>query len=303
MRNRLIAVATGLLLATAAVAQSPDMKPFDLNMDRVSVNKFGGKFGEGKTFFVPTVNLVVSVHGSVWAQKGGAQAHAKFHVAGLDRDLMRSLAQKAQQDFVAKLRAAGYKVLTYEDLASDPAVAGRELDKDDADWGFPIRRSKVPYASILVAPTAAQQFNNPVQGPAWLWKGLAKDRDLVVLVPEITYTLPQLYAQTSGGYAVDRAGVAQNPAMKLVGSTIWSINPKGGTPNITVQEHGVRLAAESAGTITQVSEDHTNFSAEWKRVSGDYVMTVDPVKFSDGVLRVAFAINSMVVAEVQKANK
>ncbi|MBI5168523.1 MAG: hypothetical protein HZA61_03450 [Candidatus Eisenbacteria bacterium] len=301
--KRLAAVFLGALVAAVAMAQSADMKPFDLNMDRVTVNKFGGKFGQGQTFFVPSVNLVVSVHGSVWAQKGGAQAHAKFHVAGLDKELMRGLAMKAQQDFVAKMRAAGYKVLTYDDLKDDPAVAGKELDKDDETWGFPIRRSNVPYASILVAPTAAQQFNNPVQGPAWLWKGLAKDRDLVVLVPEITYTVPQMYAQTSSGYAVDRAGVAQNPAMKLVGAAIWSVNPKGGTPNILVQEHGMRLAAESAGTITQISEDHTTFSSEWKRASGDYVMTIDPKLFSDGVLRVAFAINSMVVAEVQKANK
>jgi hypothetical protein len=62
-----------LALAATASAQSPAMMSFDLNMDRVKVNKFGGDLGRSKTYFVPTHDLIVSAHGSVWASKGGAQ--------------------------------------------------------------------------------------------------------------------------------------------------------------------------------------------------------------------------------------
>jgi hypothetical protein len=288
--------------ATAATAQSAAMKPFELNMDRVSTKKFGGSLGDSKTYFVPTYDLLVSVHGSVWSQKGGAQAHGKFFVDGLTKPLMHSLATKLQNDLVSRMRAAGFTVLTYDDMKGDPDVAKRGLDADEDKWGFPVRNI-APLSYIIAAPSEAQQFNNPIQGPAWPWRGIAKAKDLVAVSPELHFSVPQMWGQTREGFTTKEAGIATDPAMIFEGGTIFSITRKGGGETILIQRHGTRLASENAGTITKLSEDKTSFSAAWKRVSGDYSMTIDPVAFEDGVMRVGLAVNAMIVEKMVQAHK
>lgn len=283
-------------------AQSSAMKPFDLNMDRVKVNTFGGKLGDSRTYFVPSYNLVVSVHGSVWAQKGGAQAHGKFFVEGLTQPLMHELATKLQDDLVTRMRAAGYTVLTYDDLKNEADVVGRGRDKVNEKWGFPIRHG-TPLTYIIAAPSEEQQFNNPGVGAAWPFRGIAKQKNLMVLSPEITFTVPQMYGQTRAGYSSNSAGIATDPAMMLQGAWIAAVNGKGGTVNIMVQQHGMRLAADSTGIIKQLSEQTYEFSKEWQRTSGDFSMTLDPVAFTDGIMRVGLAINAMIISELAKAHK
>jgi hypothetical protein len=295
-----LAIAAGQ--AHAIAAQSPAMKPFELNMEQVEVRKFGGKFSDSRTFFVPTYTLVVSVHGSVWAKKGGAQSHGKFFVEGMTQPLMHELATKLQTDLVTRMRAAGLTVLTYDDLKDHPDVAGRGRDKVDEQWGFPIRHG-TPLAYIIAAPTEAQQFNNPGVGAAWPFHGLAKEKNLMVLSPEVTFTVPQMWGQTRAGYATNSAGIATDPAMKLESGWIAAVNAKGGTVNILIKEHGTRLAAENAGTIKQLSEKKYSISKEWQRTSGDYSMTLDPVAFTDGIMRVGLAINTMILSEIAKAQK
>jgi hypothetical protein len=288
--------------ALSLSAQSAAMKPFDLNMDRVSFKKFGGSFADSKTYFVPTYDLLVSVHGSVWAQKGGAQAHGKFFVDGLTKPLMHSIATKLQDDLVAKIRAAGFTVLTYADLKDDPDVAKRGLDKDEDKWDFPVR-TIAPLSYIIAAPSAAQQFNNPIQGPAWPWRGIAKAKDLVAVSPELHFTVPQMWGQTREGYSSKEAGIATDPAMIFEGGMVYSITRKGGGESIYLQRHGSRVASENAGKITKLNEDKTNFSSAWKRVSGDYSMTIDPVAFEDGILRVGMAVNTMIVQKMVEEHK
>jgi len=288
--------------ANSAGAQSAAMKPFELNMDRVKVNTFGGKLGDSRTYFVPAYTLVVSVHGSVWAQKGGAQSHGKFFVEGLTQPLMHELATKLQNDLITRMRAAGYTVLTYEELKDHPDVAGRGRDKTDEKWGFPIRRG-TPLTYIIAAPSEEQQFNNPGVGAAWPFRGIAKEKQLMVLSPEVTFTVPQMWGQTRAGYATNSAGIATDPAMKLASAWIAAVNAKGGTVSILIQEHGMRLAAEVAGTIKQLKEEKYAFSKEWQRTSGDYSMTLDPVAFTDGIMRVGLAINTMILSEIAKAQK
>ena len=299
MRCLLLAL---LLLPAAVGAQSPAMTPFELNMDRVSSKKFGGSLGDSKTYFVPTYDLLVSVHGSVWAQKGGAQAHGKYFVEGLTKPLMHELATKLQDDLVARMRAAGFTVLTYEEMKADPDVAKRGLDGDEDKWNFPVR-SITPLSYILAAPSDAQQFNNPIQGPAWPWRGMAKAKDLVAVSPELRFSVPQMWGATRAGYSTNEAGIATDPAMLFEGGTIYSITRKGGGETIMIQRHGGRLASENAGTITKLRENATNFSKSWQRTSGDYSMTIDPVTFGDGILRVGLAVNAMIVEKMVQAHK
>lgn len=282
-----------------------EMKPFELNMDRVKIVDPKGL--GAKTYFVPSVNLVVSCSGSVWAQskKGGgnAQAHGKFYVSGLDKALLQDLARKLQDDFIAKLRATGATVLTYDDLKGDPAIAAHGRLSADAKWGFPTT-TKDPLTYIRVTPTDEQEFERGLAASPTFWlHSLAKERKLTVLLPEITFTVPQMWGEVEAGYKRDSAGIAVNSVMLLHAGAIYVDNPQGSFTNIQIQTHGKRPASENTGTVQQMSLDKTQFSSSWGRSSSDWVMTLDPQAFSDGILRVGYAINSMVADQVKKVQK
>jgi hypothetical protein len=292
-----------LVLTLAAGAQSAAMKPWELNMERVKVSRFGGSLGSSNTILVPAVNLLVTSHGSVWSKKGGAQAHGKFYVEGLSKELLQELAGKMQSDLVARLRAAGKTVLTYDDVKDDSLFTGQPRLKADAKWGLPIKGGwGAPLTFLIAAPTDAQEFDNPIQGPTWWMRGMAKDKKLIVVVPEITFTVPQMFSETESGYKRDQAGIATDPAMIMEGAMVYTMDAKG-TANIQIQRHGKRVAAEVTGTIVKANEDRTTFSEAWQRTSGDFVMTLDQTAFVDGVLRVAYAINGLIVSEMAKAGR
>lgn len=299
MKNR-IAMLVASVLSVSVLAQSPGMKPFEINMDRVRVSSFGGNFGTTTTYLIPTLRLRASVAGSVWAQKGGAKSHGKYWVNGADHDVMQGLAKTLQDDLVTKMRAAGYTVLTYDDIKSDPEVASLGADKIDARYGLPSSGGLgMPVTFVDASPSDAQTFSTPIQGPAWSFRGIAKARNLTVIVPELTFTTPQMFGQTESHAWEDKAGVSMDPTMIFEGAMVYGLTAKGG-PAIQVQRHGKRTAADVAGTIVKAGENdlHVHNIMDFK--SGDYVMALDKTAFSDGILRVGLALNDLIVAQVKK---
>jgi hypothetical protein len=302
MRMRKFAMCLGLVFVVAsAMAQSPAMKPFEVNMDRVKVSAFGGNFAQTKSYLIPTYTIQVSSLGSVWASAGRTKQHAKYYVYGLKKDLMQELSKKLQDDLVTKMRAAGYTVLTYEDVKGEPDVSSHGLLKIDDRYGLPTGGGfGAPVTFVIANPTDAQAFDAPIQGPGWWLRGIAKEKALTVVVPELTFTTPQMFGQSSSTAYVDSAGISTDPRMIFEGAKIYGMNPKGGGPMINVQRHGQRTAAEVAGKIKKVSEDSTVVSGVFATGSDDYVMQLDETAFSDGVLRVGFGVNDMIVAEIRK---
>jgi hypothetical protein len=292
-----------LLVTLSVAAQSADMKPFDLNMDRVKVSRFGGSLASSNTILVPTVKLLVTSHGSVWSKKGSASAHGKFYVEGLSKELLQELSGKIQSDLVARLRAAGKTVLTYDDVKDDPVFVKQARLAPDAKWSLPIKGGwGQPLTYLIAAPTDAQAFDDPIQGPGWWMRGVIKDKALIALVPEITFSVPQMFGEGETGYARDSAGIATDPAMVFEGAMIYGSDAKG-SANLVVQRHGKRLAAEVTGTIRKINEDKMGVSGLWQQTSGDFIMTLDRTAFVDGILRVGYALNAMTVNESAKAKK
>lgn len=295
----------GIGLAFAAITVHAEPKPFELNMDRVKITDPKGL--GAKTYFVPGVNLLISCSGSVWAQSkaGGsnAQAHGKFYVRGLDKTFVQDLARKVQDDFVAKLRATGATVLTYDDLKNDPLVAAHGRLTADEKWSLPTTKID-PLTYIIATPTDAQAFERGLAASIIFWlHSMAMEKKIIVLLPQITFTVPQMWGEVDSGYKRDSAGIAVNSTMLLHQAVIYVDNPQGSFTNIMIQGHGKRPAAEVTGTIKKLSEDNIQINSAWGRSSTDWVMTLDPVAFSDGILRVSYAINTMVANEAKKAQK
>lgn len=302
--RRLVFFLIGAAVATGVSAQSASMKPFDLNLDRVKVSTFGGNFGETTTYLVPGVTIRVSVLGSVWAQNKGAKAHAKYFVDGLQKEMLQSLAKTAQDDLVTKLKAQGYTVLTYDDVKAEPDVASRPLLKPDPRFDLPSGGGLgAPVTFVYASPSDAQAWDNPIQGPTWPLRGLAKAKNLTVIVPELTFTTPQMFGKVESGVMTDKAGVGMDPRMIFEGAAVYGLTPKGGGPAITVLQHGKRTAADVAGTISLASSDNMHVNHVLDFTSGNYVMVLDQTAFTDGILRVAFAVNSMIANEVKKEHR
>lgn len=296
------------LLAVCLISPAAALTPFEVNMDRVKATKFGGSFSDTKVYFVPTVNLMISAYSNVWSQKknslsgANAQAHAKVYVKGLDKELVQGLAKNIQDDLIAKMRAAGCTVLTYDDMKANPEIAGHGREAPDSKWGLPTT-SEDPHTFVIAAPSDEQVLSRGITGPAFWMKGIAKEKNLTAIVPDIFFVVPIAYGQGEVGYKRAEASVAVNPGMQLHKAMIYGINPKGGTPAIQIQTHGKRLASEAAGQLKKLSDDTTKFSASWNRSSADYMFTLDPQAFSDGILRVGYAVNDVIVAEIKKGHK
>lgn len=290
-----------VLSATSVAAQSPAMKPFEVNMDRVKVSAFGGNFATTTTYLVPTVNLQVSVQGSVWAKSNRTKAHAKYFVEGTSKAMLQGLAKKLQDDFVTKLRGAGYTVLTYDDVKGEPDVASQGRNTADTRYGVPTTGGLgMPVTFVLANPSDEQSFTSPIQGPAWWLRDVAKAKNLTVIVPELTFSTPQMFGQSASTEHMDSAGISTDPSMIFEGAKFIGVNPKGGGPAMQIQQHGKRKAAESAGTIVRVSEDKTHVAHVFETSSEDYVMNLDEAAFTDGILRVGFAVNDVMVKELVK---
>ncbi len=304
MKARVAVSAIVCAIALSALAQSPAMKPFEINMDRVRVSSFGGNFGGTDTYLIPTLRLRVSVQGSVWAQKGGAKTHGKYYVVGAGHDLMQDLASKLQNDLVTKMRGAGYKVLTYDDVKSEPDVAGQSLDSVDSRYGLHTSGGLgMPVTFIDATPSDAQSWSQPIQGPAWPFRGLSKSKNLTVIIPELTFTTPQMFAKTERNVFEDKAGISMDPTMIFEGALVTGLTPKGGGPAIQVQQHGKRTASDAPGRIVKANEENMHVHNISDFTSADFVMELDQTAFSDAILRVGFALNDVIVAQVKKDHR
>lgn len=297
-----------LLLATLAGTAAAEMKPFELNMDRVKMVDVKKPLAFGSTYFIPTVNLRVSASGDVWAQQkntvfktNNSKAHGRFYVKGLDKAFVQGLARQVQDDLVAKLRAAGYTVMTYDDLKGETDIAGHDRDKADPQWGLPIEgKENLDFA--LISPSDEQTFDVPLTGPLFWMRGVAKDKQVIIIVPEITFEVPVMVGETESTYSTFKAGISVNPAMRLNGAMVWVMDGKQRSGTIQIQQHGKRLASEKAGTPKLVDEDTTSFSSSWKSNKSNWVMDLDPTAFSDGLLRVSYAVNDLIVKEAKDAH-
>lgn len=288
------ATATGLMPVAVSVINPEDLGDY------------------GKTVVVPTVYVKLLTEGSVFvAQQGGlfggnnsVKAKAAHKVVGLDKGLARAIAKQAQDDFVSRLRAAGYAVMTYDDIKDRDYVVAAERDAGDARFGLPMEKSADGRDSFVVAaPSDAQQFKIGFTGPfsSFVQYGKPKFTDATVIIPQYTIVAPQFWGEKGGGFNTISAAVHTAPGMNLQSASAhWMGKPKvrmgTGISGVAAKAALVNTSAK-AGQLVQ-AEDTTPVAANAlskalgmlsgtgsiKQNSADYTFTIDPTLYVQGAM-------------------
>lgn len=287
---------------------------------------------------VPTAYVKLLVEGSTFvSQKGGYQigksanavkASAKYKVVGIDKKLAQDIARQAYDDFVAKLRAAGYTVLTYNDIRDRDFVKGAEREKVDANWGLPVESSRNgDQTYIVAAPSDEQHFmsgaNSGVFNQFVSW-GKPKFKDATVIIPQYTITAPQVWGKADASYSTISAAINTAPGMQLQSATApWMGAPvvriMHGIPGVTT--NGPIKISDKVGNLVQAADEPTASSTTAnalnaglqglalltgagtiKQNSSEYTFTIDRNAYVSGALKGAGDFNAH-VAEVATAAK
>lgn len=283
----------------------------------------------GKTVVVPTLYLTLLTDGRVAATKqagmlqsgsGTAKASARYRVAGLDKAFARQLARAAYDDFVAGMRKAGYKVLTYADIRDRDYVKGAQRETASADAGLPTL-SEGGNNYIVVTPSDEQHFKSGFAGgivAEFQSGGKSKFTDATLIVPEYTFVAPQAWAEGSRGYkSVSAAANVAHGMNMWRGSVVWMGQPKSrmmrGIPGVATKEQVINVI-EQAGTLTQTADTTPQSanalgsllsgltgSGSIQSSSAEYELKIDRQAYARGVMTGVRSFNAEVVKTASAA--
>jgi len=325
--NRLRVVLTALLLSPAALAAQAAPSTASLISLDGKLNVDGGKHLKGaKKLFVPLVILRVATKGSLFVVNQGrffetdgktAKAKGKFVVAGLDKAYLQSLAKQVQDDFVARLRAEGYTVITYDDVKGSAEVVGMKRYKADDEYGMPTGGgapgSKNTY--LVAFPSDEQAIDPPFQGYPWGFRKLLKELDATMMVPEFIVDAPLLTGAKKNGVASRGASVNVFPDMMMYGYT--PITTAGGAWGSVRMKDAFSDLGDDVGEIGEAKDDSPKFAnalsaglailsplgTDMQAKSGTWGLKVNREKYTASVLRGAMSFNAGVTATIVAESK
>ena len=320
MRRSAYTLALLAVVAMTRVSAQTPVTIIEYKADKLDTS--GAKFLKGEeTILIPTVVLQVSFEGSASIKAGGgmlsnsggvAKARGKYVVTGLDKAMLQDAARQVEADLVTRLRAAGLNVVTYADIKDHPEVVAMKRYTPKVEGGLPT--DKILNANYFVTtPTDEQNFDPPLQGYHWGFRKVAKDKTYTVVIPVYTVDAPQIWGEKEEGYKRAQAGINILPGMNFNAGVVWILTSKGGG-GIVKLKSPVRDAAEDVGTIDAEDKSPKVANAISKTLSflggGDsinsassaFYLTVDPAKYSAGLLRGGFSINQL-VADAAKTAK
>jgi len=287
-----------LIAALAAPVSAQDVTAFAVNPQRV---RFAGpkRCAPTRTYIVPTVQLYVQARNTSWARNGGAEAKARVFVVGLEKARLQALARRIQDDLIAKLRAGGNTVVTWDEVRSDPDVAALTRRDDNPKYGLPTQSFRAfPGSDFVVAgPSDDQTFATDLLGspPLGKFNNIIRAKNATLLMPEIYISTPILAPVKGGGFSYREAGINMSPAMKLSAANIWRVPPKLGWCHILVAEHGVKMIWPAAGELRELGSEENDWGT-WSRKNGDFAFVLDEDQFAAGVLSAGYGINALVAA-------
>jgi hypothetical protein len=287
-RLRAATLLAALLAATPASTQTFSNAGFEINRERVKLGTINS-CAKSAAYLVPTLYLYTSARKSLSAGGGlgRAKSKARVFIEGLSKTELQDIARRIHAEIVARLRAAGFNVLTFDDVRSD--VADKARMSANPRYGMPTHDSRAwPGMDFTVAtPSDEQALDYGLMGPQSNFAKAAQRTGATLLLPEIYLTLPQLGATASHTetqtWRSSEANISFDPAMHFAGATVYGATAKGGWCSIGVPEHGVRVPAAIAGQFKELSVTGDQ-AGEWSVKRGDFTFIVDQAAFRTGAL-------------------
>lgn len=286
------AAGCGLAKATGLMKPPPPNTVVELKVNGEKA------FRDSETLVVPTFYLKLTVDGSASAvsdsnpfssDTSNARVSMKYKVNGLDKALAQEIAKTAYADFVAKLRAAGYKVLTFDDI-KDQVADLKRYDKDAA-YGLPVDGGQLvvtPTDEMAIKPGMGGNLVSPYQrfGKSTLKEG-------TLIIPTFTLVSPLAKAETySSG-----ASLQLFPAMALTQGNVAFLTHGGAWGGANLKKWVFGLS-ENVGSVAK-TEDTTPHLANTltklgsvlggiggtNRKSSNWTLTVDRNAYRDAALK------------------
>lgn len=311
----LSATGCGLMKATGVMKEPPPNTAVSLEIDRAK------SFGDSDTIVVPTAYLRLTVDGKASASSdgdglrsigrgnsGNAHVHAKYKVNGLDKSLAQELAKLAYDDFVSKLRAAGYKVLTYDDVKDQEFVSGLTRYEKDAAYGIAMENGQMvatPTDDQAIKPGTGGNVISPYQR-----FGKSKFKEGTLLIP--TYTITSPLAKTDS-YS-SGASIELMPGMALTQGGVNVLTNGGGWGSVKLKK-AVYGLSDKTGEIVKVADNTPTAANALNKTmslltgmggrnvkSSSYELTIDRAAFRDAATK-GFAQFNDEVAKVAAGAK
>lgn len=297
--RRLISTAAAIVLASTA-AQGQENTPL-FKEDAIDPRN-PAVLHDSKTYVVPYVQVLASTDGDMWSDAGSARMHAKFYNYGIDKATMQDLAKQLHADLVSKLKALGITVLTYDDVKDTDTMKGadrRTPDKDPQYDGMNTTQWRGAGPHYVIATDRDEDNIKPaLQGIAWGLRGIAKDKDAIVLVPEYWFGMPVASSEQQTGAFMDQAGVYVVPGMRLIMANAQFINNRG--RGGAVQIKWPHKVSDNIGTVSK-GEMETASYAGVKRGTQDYAIRIDKERFRAAIMRGGAAFNDVLIDQVKKS--
>lgn len=295
---RSVAMIAALGIATVAQAQAFSGAAFEINRDRVRLGGIGS-CAKGTTYLIPTLYLHVTARNTQHAGGGlgNAGSKARVFVQGPDKAALQQLAAQIHADIVGQMRAAGFTVLTFDDVKADVADRGRM--ESNPRYGMPTHGARAfpGIDFVVVTPTDEQALDYGMMGPQANFGKAATHVNATLLLPEVFLTLPQLGASASKSEGLtwrsSEAKISFDPAMHLAGANVYGATAKGAWCSILVPEHGGRLPAPVAGEFREISVVRDDYG-DWSTKRGDFTFMVDDAAFRTGALAVGRSLGRLI---------
>lgn len=298
MKTRALAFAAGmagaLFLGSAAQAQDFSNASFEINRDRVRLGTMG-TCAKTSTFLIPTTYVYIAAREKLTAGGGlgNAGVKARVFIQGPGKKQLQAMARAVQDQLIGDLRAAGYTVLTYDDVRGD--VEGKERWAPNPRYGMPTHDARAfgGIDFVVATPSDEQALSYGLMGPAANWGKAAQRTGATLLLPELYFTMPQMGGQFTHTLGGTHANIHFDPSMHMAGINIYGATAKGGWCSISVPEHGVRVPASVAGDLQELSV--VDDGDDWGTKRGDYAFVVDEDAFETGIRATARSLGRLIV--------
>ncbi len=338
MEIRKSLLALGLSLALPLGLVSPALA--DLVPPKIEVNAgYADDLADyNRVIVVPTAYVKILVDGKAFISKQGSalqtlgggnansvKASAKYKVVGMDKALAQSIAKQAYDDFVKRMRDAGFTVLTYDDIKDRDFVKEAERDVGvDAEWGLPVESPQGSSDKYLIAtPNDEMQFKIGFTGAfaPFIKRGKPKFEDATVVIPQYTLVAPQVWGEADRGYNRISAAINTAPGMNLQyasatwmgkprvrmgGSKVPGVVTKGYVTNITEKAGEMVKAEDTTPQVANGLSKALSFisgAGSIKASSATYTFTVDPAAYQAGALNGIGTFNAEVASFAATAKK